>query len=553
MITINSGKLTIPEEEFIIGFAGDSLNLKKQFVLENISDQNCVHSLCLKFNADTITDIVLDSNVENGSTILTWDISKEDIPRFGLIKVQIKSVFESGKVTHTSWDYFYIYPSNEFSEKFENIDISDFFDYKAKITEVYDKIEDTDFSTFVSNDRTIAGIKLTDDIEASALCDALAVCPTIIKEGAPTAFDGNTGEYLIDTLNDDLYYCKESNTSGNSWIKLNSNAESVNSIKKAQINESGELVLTFNDDSTSTVGVVVGKNGKDGEDGYDGIDGMDGEDGKDGYTPIKGVDYFTEDDKAEIVTQAKAELSQISPPTVVNSVDEMTDTNKHYVLNSYIYAYMSNNGGLKPDFTNLVDTTPTTDTTITTSSEGWLENVRINSSSAITTEADNHITNIIPVGNTDVLRVKGMDINGGYGRIYLYKGTSLVRSFVPTSFTDSFISLDDTYAEIRLQAIREVYATSDITFDSIRIGGTLNNTKDDVIVTLDEEIAYVEAEGYEWQNTGLQYTATLYTDLIGIVDENNVIRLSSNNLPSGTYTLKYGDESFDTIGTITVA
>jgi len=35
-------------------------------------------------------------------------------------------------------------------------------------------------------------------------------------------------------------------------------------------------------------------NGKDGVDGKDGTDGKDGIDGKDGYTPVKGVDYYTE-------------------------------------------------------------------------------------------------------------------------------------------------------------------------------------------------------------------------------------------------------------------
>ena len=35
--------------------------------------------------------------------------------------------------------------------------------------------------------------------------------------------------------------------------------------------------------------------------GADGANGTDGKDGADGYTPVKGVDYFTEEDKAELV------------------------------------------------------------------------------------------------------------------------------------------------------------------------------------------------------------------------------------------------------------
>lgn len=44
-----------------------------------------------------------------------------------------------------------------------------------------------------------------------------------------------------------------------------------------------------------------GEPGKDGVDGKDGEQGLQGEPGKDGYTPVKGTDYFTEEDKNEIV------------------------------------------------------------------------------------------------------------------------------------------------------------------------------------------------------------------------------------------------------------
>ena len=35
--------------------------------------------------------------------------------------------------------------------------------------------------------------------------------------------------------------------------------------------------------------------------GKPGVDGIDGKDGKDGKTPQKGIDYYTEDDKSEMV------------------------------------------------------------------------------------------------------------------------------------------------------------------------------------------------------------------------------------------------------------
>lgn len=45
-----------------------------------------------------------------------------------------------------------------------------------------------------------------------------------------------------------------------------------------------------------------GKDGIDGKDGQDGAPGADGKNGEDGYTPIKGTDYWTDEDKAAIVS-----------------------------------------------------------------------------------------------------------------------------------------------------------------------------------------------------------------------------------------------------------
>lgn len=46
-----------------------------------------------------------------------------------------------------------------------------------------------------------------------------------------------------------------------------------------------------------------GDNGKDGKDGSDGVNGVDG---IDGYTPQRGIDYWTEEDKAELVESVDA-------------------------------------------------------------------------------------------------------------------------------------------------------------------------------------------------------------------------------------------------------
>lgn len=61
-------------------------------------------------------------------------------------------------------------------------------------------------------------------------------------------------------------------------------------------------------EGTKTATILDGADGKDGTNGTNGTNGKDGADGEDGYTPVKGVDYFTESDITEIVNQVMATL-----------------------------------------------------------------------------------------------------------------------------------------------------------------------------------------------------------------------------------------------------
>lgn len=57
------------------------------------------------------------------------------------------------------------------------------------------------------------------------------------------------------------------------------------------------------------IGEALARAAASGEfDGKPGKDGKDGEDGADGHTPVKGVDYYTESDKAEVVQEVLADM-----------------------------------------------------------------------------------------------------------------------------------------------------------------------------------------------------------------------------------------------------
>lgn len=58
-----------------------------------------------------------------------------------------------------------------------------------------------------------------------------------------------------------------------------------------------------------------GAPGVDGKDGAPGVAGTPGKDGKDGHTPVKGTDYWTASDKAEIVAEVTAALPKYGGET----------------------------------------------------------------------------------------------------------------------------------------------------------------------------------------------------------------------------------------------
>ena len=131
----------------------------------------------------------------------------------------------------------------------------------------------------------------------------------------------------------------------------------------------------------------------------------------DGETPQKGVDYWTETEKAELIDEVLAALGT----PIFGRVDE----DNHIILTGalpdgiYTLKYEDGNGNLteigtlthssveEPDYVNLADT----------ASEDWLTGYRIKSDGITTVPSGlTYTTNYIPCETGDVLRVKGLNI-----------------------------------------------------------------------------------------------------------------------------------------------
>ena len=113
MITIQSGKLIIPEDERFVGFAGDNAAVTRQFLLKDRAEEGCTYSLCLRFDDDTAAVVPLSAVISGADTVLTWEVGREDIRRTGIVMAQIRIADSDGDITHTTRDYFMVGASAE--------------------------------------------------------------------------------------------------------------------------------------------------------------------------------------------------------------------------------------------------------------------------------------------------------------------------------------------------------------------------------------------------------------------------------------------------------
>ena len=108
MITIQNGKLMIPDSDRFVGFAGDNTVNTKQFTMIGFMGQDCTFTLCMRFDDDTVHTAPLSAQSDHGNTVLTWEIRKEDLCSSGVVQVQVKTTDSDGGIEHTTKDFFLI-------------------------------------------------------------------------------------------------------------------------------------------------------------------------------------------------------------------------------------------------------------------------------------------------------------------------------------------------------------------------------------------------------------------------------------------------------------
>lgn len=240
-----------------------------------------------------------------------------------------------------------------------------------------------------------------------------------------------------------------------------------------------------------------------------------GNKGSNGYTPIVGVDYYTETDKAEFSQYIASELAKRGQltPEFANDVSECTDQSKLYVLpDGYIYAYLANKteGGKVPNFTNLMD-----------DPGAYIKNgYRYSHSSAAFKEQASDCAIVVPINAEPsaalILRVRGASITGAAYTSSSYFGATN-ETFPNTQGGNAPTFTTEANGDITI-SVKNATA-SGMKYGVFHVAAGVD--EDSLIVTLNEEITYTTTEGgveYRWASTGHAFVPADYEDRIVAIE-----------------------------------
>lgn len=260
--------------------------------------------------------------------------------------------------------------------------------------------------------------------------------------------------------------------------------------------------------------------------------------GKEGPAPVKGIDYWTETDKAEITAEANMLISEDLAkrgqlkPEFADTIDNCTDKNKLYVLpDGNIYAYRM--AGATEEviaYTNRLPLAVDSDGNAYNGGKGWKADTRLNSSGAEVSQPGIACTGFIPVKRGDILRFRNFGFipnsdvkNYQYTAIYDSNKTKL-DAFISTAIQGNYgindingVAYDDAGNMILLRTdaldLSQPYTFPE---NTAFVRFSAKEITDDTIITVNEEIktTTVTTDREGWANTGHAFVPADYESRI---------------------------------------
>ncbi len=461
----------------------------------------------------------------------------------------------------------------------------------AAVTNLYFDDSDGKISLvdYVKKSRTVAGLSLATDITIDDMRTALGTYPVLFGSALPTPATQKVENRQMVAVKKigsdnefDLYICLGALGDVYRWGHLGGGSSSGSEISEADI----EAAVNNYFDTHPEVG-----NGKDGEDGIsvtvlsvsestsdggsnvvtfsdgktltvkNGSKGSKGDKGDDGKTPVVGVDYWTDEDKAEIkadnITYISTELAKRSQlrPEFANSIEECADTAKLYVLpDGLIYAYMTvENVGGTEEVTEQI-------------TGDFTEDYRLSTSTGALSKLDGAITSplidITQYGTKFTIHLDGTSENAvqwaNASQSVTGNSMCLYRddSWVAGAFTGATPIDGVTY---NVKAKNDVDITFDTTsianaavgFTHVRFSGVVGKAENvSVSVTYEKETE--GATETKWTNTGHAFVPADYEDEIVDIknDVENLKRTATNTNGVPDYVLEEAQEVADKVVTL---
>lgn len=200
MITIQNGKFFVPEDERFIGFAGDNLRKKIEFLVMGETQEVSTYRLYLTFDDDSVNFFVLPKANTSEGVLLTWDILESHIFKAGIVKAQIKAFAEDGMIWHTNFETFIVGKTAEYPETPDSPINTEFLEYEKALNRIRDEIKeervllpyigdngnwycfDAESNTYVDSGKPSKGEAQTGDIAENAVTTQKLANDAVTKE-----------------------------------------------------------------------------------------------------------------------------------------------------------------------------------------------------------------------------------------------------------------------------------------------------------------------------------------------------------------------------------
>lgn len=134
MITVEkSGKIYVPQEDGFIGYTGDNLNKKVEFLVKDRAEEDIYYRVYLAFDDGTVNFFILDKKIEEPNTLLEWNVKTEHIYKDGIVCLQIKGFDVNGEIFHTESVPLFAGKSLEFCDCLAKKPIAEFLEQEEKL------------------------------------------------------------------------------------------------------------------------------------------------------------------------------------------------------------------------------------------------------------------------------------------------------------------------------------------------------------------------------------------------------------------------------------